>query len=149
MTWRKSSGSDRAGTEFVPAQSLTPGKVAEYAGLLVIWIGLVLLFGALSDNFLSLRTFATLANRIPALALVATGMTLVLIIGGIDLSVGSVLGLCGAVLGVALVTFHTPLWAAILLSLGVGRKSQDAERDAGGRRPDRSEARGHRSDPHW
>jgi ribose transport system permease protein len=100
--------------------NITPRKLAEYAGLLVIWIGLILLFGALSDNFFSLRTFATLANRIPALALVATGMTLVLIIGGIDLSVGSVLGLCGAVLGVALVTFHAPLWAAILLSLGVG-----------------------------
>jgi ribose transport system permease protein len=99
---------------------LKPGKVAEYLAMLGIWLGLVLLFGLLSDNFLSSRTFAALANRIPALAVIAAGMTLVLIVGGIDLSVGSVLGLCGAVLGMALVDFHLPFWIAIFLSLGVG-----------------------------
>ena len=88
--------------------------------MLVIWLGLVVLFGLMSHNFLSERTFITLANRIPALAVVAAGMTLVLIIGGIDLSVGSVLGLCGAVVGLALVNFHLPFWAATLLALGVG-----------------------------
>jgi ribose transport system permease protein len=98
----------------------TPKKLAEYAAMLVIWLGLVLLFGALSDTFLSSRTFVALANRIPALTVIAAGMTLVLIIGGIDLSVGSVLGLCGAVLGVALVNFHLPFWAAVGLSLGIG-----------------------------
>jgi ribose transport system permease protein len=100
--------------------SVKPGKLAEYGAMLGIWIGLVLLFGLLSDNFLSLRTFAALSNRIPALAVIAAGMTLVLIVGGIDLSVGSVLGLCGAVLGLALVDFHAPLWVAISLGLGVG-----------------------------
>jgi ribose transport system permease protein len=51
---------------------------------------------------------------------VAAGMTLVLIIGGIDLSVGSVLGLGGAVLGVTIVDWHWPLWAAIATCLGAG-----------------------------
>jgi ribose transport system permease protein len=97
-----------------------PKKLVEYLAMLVIWLALVVLFGLLSHNFLSERTFITLANRIPALAVVAAGMTLVLIIGGIDLSVGSVLGLCGAVVGLALVNFHLPIWAAILLALGVG-----------------------------
>jgi ribose transport system permease protein len=93
-------------------------KVAEYLAMLVVWIGLVLFFGVLSDGFLGPRTFVTLANRIPALAVIATGMTLVLILGEIDLSVGSVLGLGGAVLGVALVSWHLSLWAAIPLSVG-------------------------------
>lgn len=97
-----------------------PEKLAEYVAILVIWLGLVLLFGLLSENFLSAGTFVTLANRIPALTVVAAGMTLVLIIGGIDLSVGSVLGLCGSVLGVALMNHHLPFWAALLLCLGVG-----------------------------
>ena len=88
--------------------------------MLGIWIGLVLLFGALSQNFLTARTFGTVANRIPTLAVVAAGMTLVLIIGGIDLSVGSVLGLSGSVLGVALVNWGWPMWAASLLCLAVG-----------------------------
>jgi len=97
-----------------------PKKLAEYLAMLLIWLALVMVFGLLSHNFLSERTFITLANRIPTLAVVAAGMTLLLIIGGIDLSVGSVLGLCGAVVGLALVNFHLPIWAAILLALGVG-----------------------------
>src|ERR1019366_2306736 len=88
--------------------------------MLAIWIGLLLLFGTLSQNFLTVRTLSTLANRIPALAVVAAGMTLVLIIGGIDLSVGSVLGLSGAVLGVAMVNWGWPLWAAAALCMGIG-----------------------------
>jgi ribose transport system permease protein len=47
-------------------------------------------------------------------------MTLVLVIGGIDLSVGSVLGLGGAVLGVAMVDWNWPFWAAAALCLGIG-----------------------------
>jgi ribose transport system permease protein len=61
-----------------------------------------------------------LANRIPTLAIVSAGMTLVLIVGGIDLSVGSILGLGGAVLGVTLVEWHWPLWAAIIACLAIG-----------------------------
>lgn len=95
-------------------------RVGELGALFIVWLGLLLLFGLLSDNFLSARTLSALANRIPALAVVAAGMTLVLIIGGIDLSVGSVLGLSGAALGVALVDWHWPLWAAAALCLGVG-----------------------------
>jgi len=100
--------------------TLKSKKLVEYAAMLVIWLGLVLLFGMLSQSFLSLRTFVTLANRIPALAVIAAGMTLVLVIGGIDLSVGSVLGLSGALVGLALVNWHLPFWVATLLGLGVG-----------------------------
>jgi ribose transport system permease protein len=95
-------------------------RFGDYAALVAIWLALLLLFGALSNNFLTGRTLATLANRIPTLAVVAAGMTLVLIIGGIDLSVGSVLGLCGAVLGVAVVDWHWPFWLATLLCAGLG-----------------------------
>jgi ribose transport system permease protein len=95
-------------------------KTAESTAMLVIWLGLVLLIGVLSHNFLSARSFAALANRIPALVVVAAGMTLVLITGGIDLSVGSVLGLCGSVLGVAMLDHHLPFWAASLICLGIG-----------------------------
>jgi ribose transport system permease protein len=88
--------------------------------MVAIWLGLFLLFGLFSENFLTWRTFNTLANRIPTLTVVSAGMTLVLIIGGIDLSVGSVLGLGGAILGVAVVDWHWPLWSAILACVGIG-----------------------------
>jgi ribose transport system permease protein len=99
---------------------LKSGKIVEYIAMLAIWGVLILLFGALSHNFLTAGTFTAMANRIPALVVIAAGMTLVLIIGGIDLSVGSVLGLCGSVLGVAMVDFHLSFWVATLVCLGIG-----------------------------
>ena len=92
----------------------------EYAAMVGIWLGLVVLFGLLSEHFLTARTLGTLANRIPPLTLIAVGMTFVLIIGGIDLSVGSVLGLCGALVGLALVDWQWSLPAAMLLAIAVG-----------------------------
>jgi ribose transport system permease protein len=94
--------------------------LAECLTLLLVWLGLLLLFGLFSQNFLTLRSLSALANRIPALTVVAAGMTLVLIIGGIDLSVGSVLGLSGAALGVAMVDWHWPFWGGAVLCLVVG-----------------------------
>jgi len=88
--------------------------------MLVIWLALLFLFGLFSANFLTWRTISALANRIPALTVVSAGMTLVLIIGGIDLSVGSVLGLGGALLGVALLDWHMPLALAMAVCLCLG-----------------------------
>ena len=96
------------------------GGIREYVALAGILVALVLLFGALNGRFLTATTFGAIANRIPTLALAATGMTLVLIVGGIDLSVGSVLALSGAVLGVALVDWHWPFLACAALAVVVG-----------------------------
>ena len=81
---------------------------------------LVLLFGSLSHHFLSARTFSTLANRIPTLAVVAAGMTLVLMVRGIDLSVGSVMALAGAICGALVATYEWPFWAAALVAIATG-----------------------------
>lgn len=97
-----------------------PKRLGEWLAMLLIWVGLLLLFGALSDNFLTAPTLGALANRIPTLAVVAAGMTLVLVIGAIDLSVGSVLGLCGAILGVAIAYWEWSFFAAALLAIGAG-----------------------------
>lgn len=77
-------------------------------------------FGLAAPHFFSPATLRTIANQIPDALLVAVGMTFVLLIGGIDLSVGSVLALSGAVLGVALGTWHLPLGIAVLLGVGTG-----------------------------
>jgi len=94
--------------------------LADYLGLLAVLVALVLLFSLLSDHFLSRRTFATIANQVPDLTLIAVGMTFVLVVAGIDLSVGSVMALSGAVLGVALVDWGWPLWLGVILCLGAG-----------------------------
>jgi ribose transport system permease protein len=92
----------------------------DFLVLLAVWAGMILLFGILRESFFSAATLGSVANRIPALALVATGMTLVMVTGGIDLSVGSVLGLCGAVVGVMMADWQWGLPGAMVASLAVG-----------------------------
>lgn len=95
-------------------------RFTEHLGLAAVLAVLVLLFSSLSEHFFSRITFTTLLNQIPALTVIAVGMTLVLIAGAIDLSVGSVLALGSAVLALARVTWQLPLPVAVALCLGVG-----------------------------
>lgn len=113
----------------LPIQDHAPSKfsrpsvrrvMAERAGLVGVLLLLVVVFGALSNSFLSVRTLVSIANQIPDLTVIAVGLTLVLISGGIDLSVGSVLALCSAVIGVAMVDASLSLSSAVLLALLAG-----------------------------
>lgn len=95
-------------------------SLLDYLGLAAVLALLIATFGFSTDYFFSWTTFRTIANQIPDAVILATGMTFVLIIAGIDLSVGSVLALGGAVLGLALVKGHVPLPLAILACVAVG-----------------------------
>lgn len=81
---------------------------------------LVSLFALTTDHFFTPATLTTIAGQIPSAVLVAVGMTFVLVVGGIDLSVGSILGLSGAVFGVALLQLNLPLPVAMGLCLLTG-----------------------------
>lgn len=94
--------------------------IAEYAGLAVALLALIAIFSLSTGRFLSLTTLRTIANQIPDALVIAVGMTLVMISGGIDLSVGSVMALCGALLGVGLIDWHLPLPIAIALCMLAG-----------------------------
>ena len=96
------------------------GRLAEYLGMVGVLGLLVLLFSVLSDYFFTPLTFTTLANQVPALTVISVGMTLVLIIAGIDLSVGSVLALSGALMGLALTQWGWGLVLAAMLALAAG-----------------------------
>jgi ribose transport system permease protein len=98
----------------------TSRAAAEYLGLLGVLLLIVFFFGLVSRNFWSYGTLKMVANQIPVLTVIAVGMTFVLIVAGIDLSVGSVLGFSGAVLGVAMVHGHLPLWLAVPICLAAG-----------------------------
>lgn len=94
--------------------------ILNYIGLVAVLGLLIGFFGWKSEHFLSTGNFIVLANQMPEALLIAIGMTFVLIIGGIDLSVGAVLALSGAVLGVALVNWQLPLFVAVPLALLAG-----------------------------
>lgn len=98
----------------------TLAALGTVAGLLAALVLMVGLFSGLSQYFLSVDTFLTIANDIPAVAVTAVGMTFVLIIAGIDLSVGSVMALAAAMAGIAMLQWHWPLLPAMGLAMLTG-----------------------------
>ncbi|AMM25285.1 ABC transporter permease [Variovorax sp. PAMC 28711] len=113
-------------TEAVPetqtpsAGSVLRGQLGTYLGLAIVLLGMIALFGSLSEYFLSRETFVTIANEVPALLVMSIGMTFVLIIAGIDLSVGSVLALSAAATAAAILQWHWSVPAAAALGLATG-----------------------------
>jgi len=85
-------------------------------------LGLILILGlfmALSRTFRQWGVLWSICEDGTYLAVMAVGTTVVLISGGLDLSVGSVLALCSCVVG-ALLMDGWPIWAAVGVCLGVG-----------------------------
>lgn len=79
---------------------------------------LALVLSAISPHFFTERNMFNILDQSVVLGIVAVGMTLVILTGGIDLSVGSVAGLTGIVLALLLKEFPIPV--AILLAVGCG-----------------------------
>ena len=65
----------------------------------IVLVILVILFSFLAGNFLSVPTLKMVAKHVALYGILAIGMTYVIITGGIDLSVGSVVGLAGMIAG--------------------------------------------------
>jgi ribose transport system permease protein len=85
----------------------------DYLGLLIALGVVIAVFSRLSDTFFAPSTFYTVADAVPDTVIAAVGMTFVLIVAGIDLSVGSVLALSAGVLGFCLVKLSLPVPLAV------------------------------------
>ncbi len=102
-------------------------RVARLAGWLIgvqgPLIGLLVLgvaFTLASDVFLTVRNGLNVLDQVTVLGILAVGMTAVIIIGGIDLSVGSILALSMMVMGWLHETYNVPLSLGIPIALLVG-----------------------------
>ena len=76
--------------------------------------------GQLNDQFLTLDNLLNQGRLMTEVGLIALPMTFVIVTGGIDLSVGAIVGLCAILLGVAWKNWHFPLPLAVVFSLLVG-----------------------------
>lgn len=65
----------------------------------IVLILLIIFFSIVKDNFLDPSTVTMIAKHVALYGILALGMTFVIITGGIDLSVGSVVGLIGMLAG--------------------------------------------------
>ncbi|WP_433516154.1 sugar ABC transporter permease [Nonomuraea sp. CA-143628] len=92
------------------------GVIPVVVGLIVIWTVLQIL----NPIFLSSANLVNLTLESAATGIIALGIVCVLLVGQIDLSVGSVSGLSGAVLAVLFVVKGLPVWLAILAAVIMG-----------------------------
>ena len=67
---------------------------------ILLFAVLLVVFGAMSERFLTPINFVNIVNQSAHIAIIAIGMTFVLLIAGIDLSVGANMYVSAAVLGV-------------------------------------------------
>jgi len=95
-------------------------NIRDYAMYIALAI-IMIIFTILSNGkFISSRNIANLLNQTGYIAVLATGMTLVIVIRHIDLSVGFLSGFLGAVAAVLLTQANFPVWLAILAVLVLG-----------------------------
>ncbi len=87
------------------------------AALVAIWIAFSILTGG---TFLLPRNLALLARQMSVTAILAAGMVLVIVAGQIDLSVGALAGLCGALAALAYTRAGWPLAVAFGVALAAG-----------------------------
>ena len=95
---------------------------ADWSGALLAVVVLAISIELVTDgkSFFHPGNLMTILNNSASLGIVAAGMTLVILTAGIDLSVGSVLGLTAALTGYVASYWGFFPWAAILFGLGLG-----------------------------
>ncbi len=113
----------------VPTRSFTQDlgrvlrqNVREYGMYIALFV-IMAIFTLLTDGlFLSPRNISNLINQTGYIAVLAVGMTLVIVIRHIDLSVGFLAGFLGAIAAIAMVQYLLPVIAVVplVLALGIG-----------------------------
>jgi rhamnose transport system permease protein len=73
-----------------------------------------------SDRFLTAANLLNQTRFMSEVALIAVPMTIIIILGGIDLSVGSIMAFSAIMLGFSWQSFGLPLWLAVLVGIGGG-----------------------------
>jgi rhamnose transport system permease protein len=95
-------------------------RLAQEAVLALILLLTLAVLATQSDQFLTLDNLLNQGRLMTEVGLVALPMTLIIVTGGIDLSVGSIMGLCAIMLGYGWKNLGLPLELAILLTLALG-----------------------------
>ncbi|MEU0033284.1 sugar ABC transporter permease [Streptomyces sp. NPDC006333] len=92
------------------------GSMPVVIGLIIIWI----IFQSLNSNFLTAGNLSDISVAMVGTGMIAVGIVFVLLLGEIDLSVGSVSGVAGAAFAVLNVTHGMNEWLAFVLAILTG-----------------------------
>lgn len=105
---------------FYDLRDLLRENIREYAMFIALFV-IMAVFAITTDGlFISSRNLVNLVNQTGYIAVLAVGMTLVIVIRHIDLSVGFLAGFLGAVAAISMVSWDLPVYIVIPFVLGLG-----------------------------
>ncbi|AUG55602.1 ABC transporter permease [Thalassospira marina] len=108
---------------------LNIGKILLEGRAFFALVAIIIVFSFLSPVYFSVNNFLIMSSHVAIFGLLAIGMLVVILNGGIDLSVGSTLGLSGVVAGFLMqgvelpsagVILYPPVWAVVVLTILLG-----------------------------
>jgi len=105
---------------FNNARTVLRKNIREYGMFIALFVIMAIFTITTKGIFISSRNISNLINQTGYIAVLAVGMTLVIVIRHIDLSVGFLAGFLGAIAAIAMVFWHLPVFAAIPLVLALG-----------------------------
>lgn len=91
-----------------------------YGGILIVLFLFILLFALTTNTFFRKDNLILILRQAAISCLTAFGVTIVLIAGSIDLSVGSVYGISGIIAGMLFVRMHAPIWLLFVVAIALG-----------------------------
>ncbi|MCM1160323.1 MAG: sugar ABC transporter permease [Roseburia sp.] len=116
---QSSSGTNKVGLgqEIV---TLVKENIRDYMMYIALVIIMAFFTWKTNGGFIQARNISNLINQAGYVAILAIGMTLILILKHIDLSVGYVAGFCGAIAAILMTQYGVNEWLAILIVLFIG-----------------------------
>ena len=85
----------------------------------LVFIGMAIIFSIANSNFLKPSNLVAVARQVATYGIASVGMTFVILIGGIDLSTGSIITLVNIICAYMMVSWGMNMWLAVLVSLVV------------------------------
>lgn len=95
-------------------------KNIQQSGILLAFVIIVVLFSVLNPSFLSPGNITNIVLQYSYVLVLAIGMLFVIVLGQIDLSVGSVVAVTGALSAVLVIRQGMPWWAGVLAAIAFG-----------------------------
>lgn len=92
-------------------------KGTSYLGILIALVALCVVLTFTSKSFLTASNLLNVSQQISTNFLIAIGMTFIILLGGIDLSVGSVIAVTGLMMGIMMKNWNMPVAASLILGL--------------------------------
>jgi len=95
-------------------------KLAEQGSTVFILLAILVLMEFLTSGFITANNLSLIVLQAATRAILAIGVMMVIISGGIDISVGTVMSLCMVVMGVAVIDGGVPLYLGFAVAIGTG-----------------------------